>query len=188
MEQIKQNSALLIMDMQSSILSRLSDISLLLTNVKNAIANARAKKIPVIFVVVGFRQGAPEISPNNKGFTISRNLLASGNMEDMIKIHPELTQLSGDITVVKRRVSAFSGSDLEVVLRSLSIQHLILAGVATSGVVLSTVREAADKDYRLTVLKDGCADADEEVHHVLTNKIFLRQADVMTVEEWNGLS
>jgi|SRR5579863_758257 len=188
MEQIKQNSALLIMDMQSSILSRLSDISLLLTNVKNAIANARAKKIAVIYVVVGFRPGAPEISPNNKGFTISRNLLASGNMEDMIKVHPELTPLSGDITVIKRRVSAFSGSDLEVVLRSLSIQHLILTGVATGGVVLSTVREAADKDYRLTVLKDGCADADEEVNHVLTNKIFIRQADVMTVEEWNGLS
>ena len=188
MEKNIPNSALLIMDMQSSILARLSDTTLLLANVKNAIANARAKKIHVIYVVVGFRQGAPEISPNNKGFTASRNLLTSGKMEDMIKVHPELTPLSDDITVVKRRVSAFSGSDLEVVLRALSIQHLILAGVATGGVVLSTVREAADKDYRLTVLKDGCADADEEVHRVLTNKIFIRQADVMTVEEWNGLS
>jgi len=188
MEKNIPNGALLIMDMQSSILARLSDTTLLLANVKNAIANARAKKIPVIYVVVGFRQGAPEISPNNKGFTASRNLLTSGNMEDMIKVHPELIPLSDDITVVKRRVSAFSGSDLEVVLRALSIQHLILAGVATGGVVLSTVREAADKDYKLTVLKDGCADADEEVHRVLTNKIFLRQADVMTMEEWNGLS
>ena len=49
-----------------------------------------------------------------------------------------------------------------------------------------TVREAADKDYRITVLSDGCADADEEVHRVLTTKVFPRQADVMTVDEWGG--
>jgi nicotinamidase-related amidase len=54
-------------------------------------------------------------------------------------------------------------------------------------VVLSTVREAADKDYRLTVLADGCADGDEEVHRVLTTKVFPRQADVLTIEEWSKL-
>lgn len=183
MEQNKQNSALLVMDMQASILARLSDSSALLVNVKNAIANARTKKMQIIYVVVGFRKGAPEISPNNKGFSMSRNLLTSGNSEDMIKVHPDLSPLSDDILVVKRRVSAFSGSDLEVVLRALSIQHLILTGVATSGVVLSTLREAADKDYVLTVLKDGCADVDEEVHRVLTTKLFPRQADVISVEE-----
>jgi nicotinamidase-related amidase len=94
-----------------------------------------------------------------------------------------------DPVVVKKRVSAFSGSDLEVLLRSSEITHLVLAGIATSGVVLSTLREAADKDYRLTVLSDGCADTDEEVHRVLIEKVFPRQADVVSVNEWaNGLS
>jgi nicotinamidase-related amidase len=69
-------------------------------------------------------------------------------------------------------------------LRAQGIQHLVLTGIATGGVVLSTVREAADKDYRITVLSDGCADADPEIHHILTTKIFPRQADVITVEEW----
>ena len=188
MEQIKQNSALLIMDMQSAVLGRLPESSVLITNARKAIASAREKKIPVIYVVVGFRPGTPEISPNNKGFFANRSLMASANMEEFIKVHPDLAPLPGEIIVVKRRVSAFTGSDLEVVLRAISIRHLILLGVATSGVVLSTLREAADKDYQLTVLKDGCADADEEVHRVLTNKIFPRQADVITVEEWNRLS
>ena len=88
---------------------------------------------------------------------------------------------------MKRRVSAFSGSDLEVVLRSLGVSHLVLTGIATSGVVLSTTREAADKDYRITVLADCCADRDEEVHRVLTTKVFPRQADVRSVEEWCNL-
>lgn len=64
------------------------------------------------------------------------------------------------------------------------IRHLVLCGIATSGVVLSTVREAADKDYRLTVLADLCADTDAEVHSVLIGKVFPRQARVTSAAEW----
>jgi nicotinamidase-related amidase len=70
---------------------------------------------------------------------------------------------------------------------SSAIQHLVLTGLSTGGVVLSTLREAVDKDYRLTVLADCCADADEEVHRVLTTKIFPRHADVFTGSECFGL-
>jgi nicotinamidase-related amidase len=72
--------------------------------------------------------------------------------------HPSVPARAEDAVVVKKRVGAFSGSDLEVLLRSLNAIHLVLVGMATSGVVLSTLREAADKDYRLTVLSDGCLD------------------------------
>jgi len=90
------------------------------------------------------------------------------------------------MVVTKRRVSAFAGSDLETILRSHQIEHMVLTGISTSGVVLSTLREAADKDYRLSVLSDGCADLDPEVHNVLLNKVFPRQADVLTVAQWTA--
>ena len=86
--------------------------------------------------------------------------------------------------VTKRRVSAFAGSDLDVLLRGLGAGTLVLSGIATSGVVLSTLRQAADLDYRLVVLADACLDADPEVHRVLTGKVFPRHADVLTVAEW----
>jgi nicotinamidase-related amidase len=105
-------------------------------------------------------------------------------MEEPARFPPALAPQTGDLIVTKRRVSAFTGSDLEVILRSANIQHMVLTGFATSGVVLSTLREAADKDYRLTVLSDGCADRDEEVHTVLLTKVFPRQADVITIGEW----
>ena len=185
METNKQNTALLVMDMQMGIVPMLQAMApSLVGNVSKAIANARAKKIPVIYVVVGFRQGMPEVSVNNKGFTASKERFAKMNMEEFMTVHPDLTPQTGDITVTKRRVSSFTGSDLEVVLRSLGIQHIILTGVASSGVVLSTTREAADKDYRITILSDCCGDGDEEVHHVLMMKVFPRQADVLTLEEW----
>jgi nicotinamidase-related amidase len=88
------------------------------------------------------------------------------------------------MVITKRRVSAFTGSDLEVVLRGQGIQHLVLTGIATSGVVLSTLREAADKDFQLSVIADCCADADEEVHRVLTSKVFPRQAEVINLDQW----
>ncbi len=70
------------------------------------------------------------------------------------------------------------------VLRSSTVDSLVLAGIATSGVVLSTVRQAFDLDYRLTVLSDGCLDSDPEVHRVLTTAVFPRQADVRTIADW----
>jgi len=66
--------------------------------------------------------------------------------------HPVITPTASDIVVTKRRVSAFAGSDLEVVLRTLGVRHLVLTGIATSGVVLTTLREASDKDFQLTGL------------------------------------
>jgi cytidyltransferase-like protein len=79
-----------------------------------------------------------------------------------------------------------AGSDLDVVLRAGDVDHLVLTGVATSGVVLSTVRQAADLDFGLTVLADACLDSDPEVHRVLTEKVFPQQADVMSAAEWSA--
>ena len=110
--------------------------------------------------------------------------MANANMDEWMKIDPSVAPLSHEVVITKRRISAFTGSDLEVVLRAQGIQHLVLTGIATSGVVLSTLREAADKDYRLTVLSDCCGDADDEVHRVLTTKVFPRQAEVLTLDEW----
>jgi len=181
---MQQNTALLVMDMQTSILGMLPSSEALINNNVKAIAKARENNVPVIYVVVGFRQGTPEISDDNKTFGASKARFANADMQEFIKIHPTVAPNQDEITVIKRRVSAFTGSDLEVVLRAKGIKNLVLTGIATSGVVLSTIREAADKDYGLTVLADCCADGDEEVHRVLTTKIFVRQADVLNVDDW----
>jgi len=121
-----------------------------------------------------------EINPQNKSFGRIKDSPSDYFINPVSYIEP----VENDIVVTKRRVSAFSGSDLEVLLRSLEIRHLILAGISTSGVVLSTTREAADKDYQLTILSDLCADNDPEVRKILMEKVFPRQAIVINSEEW----
>ena len=133
----------------------------------------------VIYVVVGFRPGYPEISSRNSAFT---GLKSSGAFDDaeQIKIHPAVAPLPEDIIVTKHRVGAFGGTDLDMVLRANDVETLILTGIATSGVVLSTLRHAADADYNLLVAGDCCSDRDDEVHRVLLEKVFPRQAIVTT--------
>ena len=187
MEQNTQTTALLVMDMELGILSMFPARESLLPKVAKAIAHAREKKIPVIYVVVGFRQGVPEISTNNKSFGAAKEKYAKMDMAEFMTIHPEVAPQPGEIIVTKRRISAFTGSDLEVVLRAFGIKRIVLTGISTSGVVLSTTREAADKDYAITIIADCCADADEEVHRVLTTKVFPRQADVISLDDWEKI-
>ena len=176
--------ALLLMDIQPGILDRVGAGQAYLDKVVAAQERAESAGLLVVLVHVAFRPGYPETSARNKVFYpgTPRSPMVIG--DPAVEPHPQLLRGNGEIVVTKKRISAFTGSDLEIVLRSRDVTRLVLAGIATSGVVLSTVREAADRDYELTVLEDLCLDADDEVHRVLTRKVFVRQADVIASAEW----
>ena len=181
-----KKTALLVCDLQNVIFNMINanTNTQFIKSVKNAIEFARKMNIPIIYVKVKFREGYDDISSNNKMFSTLKNSSFSLSDEIQTEIHDSIKPHKDDIIVIKKRVSAFSGSDLEIILRSKEINNLIISGISTSGVVLSTLREAADKDYKMTVLSDCCLDFDEEVHNVLMKKVFTRQAEVLTTEEW----
>lgn len=176
----RSHTALLVMDYQQDIVTRIAERDAgLLERAATVLGAARAAHIPVIYIVVRFREGYPEVSPHNRAFaairTSGRMLEGSPGAEVVSQVAPQ----PGEPIVAKRRVGAFSTTDLETILRAHGVSTLVLMGIATSGVVLSTVRWAADMDYELVVVEDCCADGDEEVHRVLTQKIFPRQAAVV---------
>lgn len=183
---LDRQTAVLIMDYQNDIVNMLPDDQRqpLLERAGAVLTKARKLGLPIIYIAVRFRKGYPEVSPRNKGFS---NLKESNRLIEGTEgadIHEKVAPQSQDVVVTKRRVGAFSTTDLDVVLRSKDITHLVLMGISTSGVVLSTVRWAADMDYQLTVIADACADRDEEVHRVLTEKVFPRQANVINSTEF----
>ena len=179
----RKKSAVLIMDYQNQIVTNYAGHDAKLTERAAAVLDAaRSAGLPVIYVVVSFRPGHPEIA--NRG--VFAGIKAAGGFVEgspEAQIHPDVAPQPADVIVTKKRIGAFTGSDLEVVLRGLGSEHLILLGIATSGVVLSTVRAAADLDFELTVVADCCADLDPEVHRVLTEKVFARGAAVTTADE-----
>ncbi|WP_438492603.1 cysteine hydrolase family protein [Paenibacillus sp. IHBB 3054] len=184
MEKQFNNAALLVMDMQNIIVSQYAKQEGVLLPFQKAIEAARKAHVPVIYVKVAVREGA-EISPRNKVFGKMASNSGTTALNPMMEIHDSVQPLPGEPVIDKYRVSAFAGSELESLLKSRGINTLVLSGIATSGVVLSTLCEAADKDFAVSVLSDACLDADPEVHRMLTEKVFPRQADVLTVDAWS---
>lgn len=179
------STALLVLDHQRMLVrGYAADPDAHLRAVSGAIQAARATGVLVIYVRKTFRAGYPEVHDNNGMFSAVRNagrLLAD---DENSAIADEIAPAAGDIVIDAHRVSAFEGSELALILRARKIDTLALAGITTSGVVLSTVRQGADLDYRLYVLSDLCADNDTDVHAFLLEKILPRQAKVLTAAEF----
>jgi nicotinamidase-related amidase len=178
-----KRTALLVMDLHADVIAMLgAEAAAFTERVAPVIDAARTAGAAIIYIVVGFRPGYPEVSPNNAIFSA---LAGSGRFQGVpgADIPGPLAPRDGDLVVVKHRVSAFHGTDLDLILRAKGIDSLLLTGIATSGVVLSTVCHAADADYRCTIVRDCCADRDEEVHRVLLDKALMRRATVVTAAE-----
>ena len=178
-----KRTALLVMDLHADVIAMLgAEGAAFAERTATLLQAARKGGVAVIYIVVGFRPGYPEVSPKNAIFSA---ISGSGRFQGPpgADIPRSLAPRDGDTVVVKHRVSAFHGTDLDMILRAKDIETLLLAGIATSGVVLSTVCHAADADYRCAIVRDCCADRDEEVHRVLLDKALVRRATVVTAAE-----
>ena len=144
---------------------------------------ARDAGILVCYSATVFRPGYVEISDRNKTFSQRKASDQPAISDPMLVIHEAVRPIEGEVVVGKHRVNALFGTDLEMTLRANNIETIILLGYATSGVVLSTTRYAADADYRIIIAEDCCSDSDIEVHDFLTQRIFPRQADVVQSED-----
>jgi len=174
------------MDLQTGVVSVYVKEAGFIPRVAGVLERARAAGLPIIHVKVGFRPDVPEANPRNLFLS---TIKASPRHQEFFQgtsgaIHPALAPASGDLVVTKSRVSAFAGTDLDLLLRAQDIETLIVFGIATSGVVLATFLAAFDADYRLIVIKDCCADLDLEFHQCLVDKYFPSLAAVVTAGEF----
>jgi nicotinamidase-related amidase len=183
------HTALLAMDCQTGVVSvyaKSQDDFIMRASA--ALRAARTAGMLIVQVQVGFRPGLPEVSGHNKLFAAIKS---SKPHQEFFQgssgaIHPALGPEPADIIVTKHRVSAFVGTDLEMLLRANQIETIILFGIATSGVVLSTLLQASDADYRLVVIADCCADRDVELQRTLLERFFPTRAEVITTEEFRN--
>ena len=158
-------TAVLIMDFQQRIIANVAtEPAAVVENAARALAGARAAGIPVIYVV---HRGGPfaEYAPD-------------------VELHEGVAPAEGELVITKVRPGPFSTTALDVILREMGRDNLVIMGVATSGCVLSSVRWAVDINYSFIVLSDACSDGDPEVHRVLTEKVYPRQGTVMSTDEF----
>src|SRR5271167_738187 len=133
-----RSSALLVMDYQIDTLGKFmapADSAAVLSVLPKLLAAARSADMLVIYVVVSFRPGYPEVSPRNPIFSFLAQSGLRQAASPGTQIHPAVAPVEGEPVVIKHRVGAFSGTDLQTILQSRVIETLVLAGVHTSGVV-----------------------------------------------------
>jgi nicotinamidase-related amidase len=153
--------------------------------VASVIAHTRKVHASLLHVRVGFRPGYPEISERNRLLAAMKSNPQHRQIfeGDFGAIHSAAAPEADEVVITKRRVSAFHGTDLSVVLRSKEIDTVVLFGIATSGVVLSTALEATDLDYDVFVVRNCCADLDADVHSCVLDKLLSQRATVLTAAE-----
>ena len=160
-------TAVLIMDFQQRIISNFAgEPQAVVENASEALQAARQAGIPVIYVV---HRGGPfqEYAPD-------------------VELHDGVAPAPGEMVITKTKPGPFSTTGLDVTLRDMGKDTLVIMGVATSGCVLSAIRWSVDIGYKFIVVSDACSDADPEVHRVLTEKVYPRQGTVMTTQEFLG--
>lgn len=170
-----EKTALLIVDLQNDFLhpdgayarggQANADIAALPERVRPVAEAMRAAGGWVVstqFTLVPGRGGEPFISPHLKTLRpfLGKGDFAPGSWGNSLVD----TLQPADLTVEKVAYSAFYMTRMEWVLRKAGIEALYVCGIVTNGGVASTVRDAHLRDFRVTVLSDGCAAFRREVH------------------------
>jgi nicotinamidase-related amidase len=177
-------TALIIGDIQRGITRAYPFARQVVPPLTEVLPRARAAGVLVVFVRIAFRANRADLPPGNALFSAffeARDIFHEGmtGTEIDLPVHDE------DVVVLKRRASAFAGTDLELVLRAHAVDAIVVAGVATGAMVAATCYDAADRGYQVTVLRDGCADGDHAVHEFFMDKVFpSRGHEVVSCSEW----
>lgn len=174
------HTALIVMHYQTDILGLFPSVApALLANTRKLCDAARAKGVSVYFANLRFSPGYPEVSPLNKNGQGIRQL---GLFVDD-RIAPELGRQAHEPVIIAHRASVFFGTDLQVRLSAQGIDSLIMVGIASIGVMLSSVAYASDADFRLFTVKDCCYDPDQVVHEHLFSTAFDSRTTVLSLAD-----
>jgi nicotinamidase-related amidase len=184
-----KRTALLVMDYQPGILGRVEDPDGLAAKAREAIDTLRGAGATIGYVRVAFTEADLEAMPDGAPMARVKQMPAGSMAADSpaTQVDERVAPADGDIIVRKVRVGAFGTTDLDEQLRERGVDTLVLAGISTSGVAISTLVEAHDLDYRLFVLADATADPDRELHASLIDGFFPKRATVIEVDDLEAL-
>jgi predicted ester cyclase len=135
----------------------------------------------VIYVGAAWRKGHPDMNMNIPAFASGPDRSIEGTWG--ADFYDVLKPAEDEIVIINRSVSALAGTELDRLLRVRDINTLLLAGVATNGVVEGTAREAVDLGYRAIVLEDCCASESQEMHD-FSIRMLRYLCHISTVEEF----
>jgi nicotinamidase-related amidase len=154
-----------------------------LTHVNQAIATARQRHMPIIFVALAFDPEYPDHPLGSPlfGAVPQMGILKRGTWS--AQLHPTLDYREGDYLIEKQRVNSFHNTELASTLEKLDIGRLYICGVATDFAVESAARDAHDRDFAVSIIADACAAANPHDHQKAL-EFLAKIADVTTTKQF----
>eukprot|EP00873_Tetraselmis_striata_P000641 jgi/Tetstr1/420905/TSEL_011968.t1 len=175
-------SALLVVDMQNDFclpgaVLQVAGAMGCLPNVQEAVEVARGAGVHVVWVIREHDKDGVDVERSRAAlFRDGAGACIEGTPG--AKLVEGLEVREGDRIVVKRRFSAFFGTNLDLILRRLGVTHVVVAGVQTPNCIRATAFDAMALDYHVAVLSDASAAKTTDVHEA--NLFDMRQVDIHT--------
>ena len=164
---------MIVVDMQNAFASKggmfelggrdISHIFAVIEPIKKIITAARAKQVKVVYAVHRLTSDLREVGPMSRyrphAWLGQRETLDKRILEGTwgTEIIDELKPEPGEMVIVKRRFSAFVGTELDMMLKTFDIRYLIFTGVATNICVESSLRDASQLQYLPILVSDAVA-------------------------------
>jgi len=199
-----RKTALIVVDMENDFVAPRAPMETpagraLLPTLKRALAFCRERGIRVIYTTHAHRRDGCDMGRFADLWPpiASRTGLVDG--EPGIEIYPEIAPQADEIVVKKHRYSAFYGTDLEIILRGLGVDTVVITGVTTENCCHATARDALFRDYKVVFLSDATATFNypdvgqgkmsaDEVHRATLIILSVSTAHVMTTDEFMARS
>lgn len=182
-EHPKNKPALLIIDMQNDFNdpnTRLysKKAKALIPTINRLTEIARSKKVPVIWIIQEHRHQLVDFG--REGDISPTHCVEGTRGAELID---DLIRDADDFTVIKRRYSGFYATDLDLLLRCLGCDTVILTGIAADGCVQATGVDAHARDYHVRVVADATAGTSEEAHRAVLGAMGRMQPGVVITAE-----
>jgi ureidoacrylate peracid hydrolase len=195
-----RKTALIVVDMENDFVAPGAPMETpagraMLPALKRALAFCREQGIHVIYTTHAHRRDGCDMGRFADLWSPIRQRTGLMDGEPGIEIYPEVASRAGEIVIKKHRYSAFYGTDLEIILRGLGVDTVIITGVTTENCCHATARDALFRDYKVVFLSDATGTFDypdvgqgampaAEVHHATLVILALSTAHVMTTDEF----
>lgn len=159
--------ALLIIDMQNDFVLeggplRVASARSVIPKIRDVLVAFRAKNLPVFHIVRVHRKDGSDVEIIRKDLFRKQPFAVEGT--EGAQVVDELAPLSGEYLIPKIRMSAFIGTELDLMLRNLGVTDLVVAGIQTPNCIRTTVFDAIAYNYPVVLAEDATGAQSDGIH------------------------
>lgn len=172
-------AALLVIDVQKGFLPTVTHGELTVQRIQEVIQVVRSMGLPIIFSQEMHRRDGVDFGRELDG---AEGVHCLEGTED-VQLADTLQVKESDYRIIKRRYSCFFSTDLDLLLRGLKVNSLIVCGFLTDVCVHYTCVDAHQHDYAIKVVRDGVSGSSEEAHQASLRALDYLQSDSVVTAE-----